>query len=223
MSRTLLIYLVLGGTTLVFFVCIGYWCVNSFVKQFTDRCLQQFKQQLAHETESAMKMFRDAVCEQIVSQENRSDSLGKLYATLIDLLRVGKEFNTSYTAGQMTQADKMLVGVRNTSESFSESYQKLRLHFSDTLCSMLDSYLIDQKEILESIERTWYLARRNPEAKIPDSVKQSWLHLEDRVRQVMDSMRSEFLKRQGSSAGVLATWMKQESAARNVAMPAAKK
>jgi hypothetical protein len=211
-----IIFCFLGGSAVLFStIAIGYWVVNSFMKQQADRCLQEFRERLANEAETVLKRFREGMAEQIVDQENKSDCMAKLYATLIDLLRVGKEFSGSLGKGELQQAERMLVGIRNTCDSFVETYQKQRLHLSEEISGVIDGFVEEQKGVVLHLESNWRSARSAQDGKAVDAViKQSWLTFEDRIGVLMESMRSEFRKRQPSSANAIMKWLAQSPAAK---------
>ena len=126
-------YLGTACIAIVFFVSICYWAVNFFVKQNTERAYTRFQQRVAREAELAIKMFREALCEQIVLQENKSDSLAKLYATLIDLLQLGKEFTVILGKKEMDAAYRKVENIKAMGEMFVGNYQKQSLLFSEEL------------------------------------------------------------------------------------------
>ncbi|HJV67481.1 MAG TPA: hypothetical protein VJ550_17220 [Geomonas sp.] len=224
MSFKEIIFCFLGGSTILFgIIAVGFLVMNSFIKQQADRCLREFRERLADEAEAVLKRFRESMAEQIVDQENKSDSMAKLYATLIDLLRVGKEFSNSAAKGEVQQAERMLVGIRNTSDCFTESYHKQRLYLSDEICGVIDGFVEEQKGVVQHLESNWRLARRDPqEAKSLDPlIKQSWLSCEDRIAALMESMRNEFRKRHVSSANPIMKWLTQAPGSKDSAPPAA--
>jgi hypothetical protein len=221
-SRQMIVYFFGGSTAIIFFMSIAYWSVNFFIKQCTDRVFLQFKQHLARETDRAIRLFKENLCEQIVQQENRSDSVAKLYSLLIDLMRAGKEFSGSMARGDLQQAEKMLRGIRNSGESFNDLLQKQRLHFPDDFCAVLAKFVTEQKALVEELEGNWYLVRRvAAEGGISShaaEMKQRWIGFEDRITQLMDAMRNEFRKRP-SAAAVMSTWLNEPAAPKGATAP----
>ena len=197
-----------GGAVLFFCIAISYWSVNFFIRQFTERSCQQFREHMLNEAERALKLFREGLCEQIVQQENRSDSLAKLYATLIDLLRVGKEFVAALGSGELQQAEKMLRTIRSTGETFGEMYQKQSLHFPDDFCSTLKGFMTQQKSVVQHIENSWGAMQGDAveSGRHVSEIKQNWLQFEDRITCVMDLMRNEFRNRH-PAGNIMMKWL----------------
>ena len=209
-TRELIYYFGGGGAALLFFISISYWSVNFFIRQFAERTYEQFREHMAKETETAIKLFKEGLCEQIVQQENRSDSLATLYATLIDMVRVGKEFGTSIGNGEIQQAERMLRTIRSTGETFAEMYQKQSLHFSDDFCATMKGFLVLQKSVVQSLEIKWNAVQKDPpeNSRRIAEIKQEWLQFEDRISQIMDVMRNEFRSRH-PSGNVMMKWLKE--------------
>lgn len=217
MSTRELIYLYAGGGA-AFLLCIAisYWSVNFFIRQFTERSCQQFKERMLEEVERALGYFRESLCEQIVQQESKSDSLAKLYATLIDLLRVGREFLAGVGKGDLVQAEKMLRSIRSTGDTFAEMYQKQSLHFSEDFSGVLKTFVAQQRSVVDVIESSWR-AMQGDAAETTrrlGEMKQHWLKFEDRINQVMDIMRNEFRNRQ-SAGNVMLKWLNDPLARRD--------
>lgn len=207
-----LIYYVGGWcVALVFLVSICCWSVNFFIKQFTERTYEQFRMRLTREAEQAMKLFREGLCEQIVLQENRTDSVAKLYALLIDLMRVGKDFTSSLGRGDFMMLEIRLGPVRETGDSFLETYQRQSLHFSEEFCSTINALLTDQKAVIQVITDNLQMPGRDPVAirSREAEMKQSWLHFEDRITEVMEIMRNEFRSRRSAPGNPLMNWLRE--------------
>ena len=207
-TREMICYYAGGGAVLFFCIAISYWSVNFFIRQFTERSCQQFREHMLNEAERALKLFREGLCEQIVQQENRSDSLAKLYATLIDLLRVGKEFVAALGSGELQQAEKMLRTIRSTGETFAEMYQKQSLHFPDEFCSTLKGFMTQQKSVVQLIENSWGAMQGDAaeSGRRVSEIKQNWLQFEDRITCVMDLMRNEFRNRH-PAGNIMMKWL----------------
>jgi hypothetical protein len=223
-SKQMIIYFFGGSTAIIFCMSIAYWSVNFFIKQCSDRVFQQFKQSLARETDAAIKLFKEGLCEQIVHQENKSDSVAQLYSILIDLMRVGKEFSGSLVKGDLQQAEKMLRGVRNTGDGFNDLFQKQRLHFPDDFCGVLEKFATEHKALVEELEGNWYSIRKasaDGGSNNAAEMKQKWIGFEDRITQVMDAMRNEF-RRRPSASNVMMKWLNDPTAPKTAASPAAK-
>jgi hypothetical protein len=223
-SKEMIYYLAGGGAALIFFISVSYWSVNMFIKQLTERTYERFREHLAKETELAIKLFREGLCEQIVHQENKSDSLAKLYATLIDLMRIGKEFTISIGKGDMQQAERRLRTIRDTCSAFFEIYQKQSLHFSDEFCAVLDDFIAEQKAVIQCVETNWNVTQQAaPEnSRRETEIKQGWLQFEDRITHVMDAMRNEFRKHQAAPGNVMMKWLNEVPPPNSISSPTAK-
>jgi tRNA nucleotidyltransferase/poly(A) polymerase len=224
-SRYLILYIAGVGAALIFFLSISYWSVNFFIKQISERTYERFREHLAREVELAIKLFREGLCEQIVHQESKSDSLAKLYATLIDQMRVGKEFTTGLGSGDLPLAEKRLRTVRELFCGFSEMYQKQSLHFSKDFCTLLDGFLAEQKAVMEYVETHWGAAsgKEPPDkSKSEELIKQRWLQFEDRIGSVMDTLRNEFRRRQPAPANIMMKWLNEVPAPKEITSPTTK-
>lgn len=196
---------------LVFLASICCWSVNFFIKQFTERTYEQFRVRLTREAEQAMKLFREGLCEQIVLQENRTDSVAKLYALLIDLMRVGKGFTSSLGRGDLTMLEFRFGPVQETGDAFLETYQRQSLHFSEEFCSTINALLTDQKAVIQVITDNLQMPGRDPLAirSREAEMKQTWLHFEDRITEVMEIMRDEFRSRRSAPGNPLLNWLRE--------------
>lgn len=214
-TREMISYYAGGGAVLLFCIAISYWSVNFFIRQVTERSCQQFREHMLKEAERALKLFREGLCEQIVQQESRSDSLAKLYATLIDLLRVGKEFVAALGSGEMQQAEKMLRTVRSTGDTFSDMYQKQSLHFPDDFCSTLKGFVAQQKSVVQLIENSWGAMQGDAaeSGRQISEIKKQWLQFEDSITCVMDLMRNEFRNRH-PAGNIMMKWLNDPPASR---------
>lgn len=207
-TRELIIYYAGGGALFFFCIAISYWSVNFFIKQFTARTCRHFRESMLFEAERALQIFRQSLCEQIVQQETKSDSLAKLYSTLIDMLRVGKEFMSRLTGGDLQQAEKMLRTIRSTGEAFDDLYQKQSIHFPDDFCKVLQGFMTQQKSVVQRFETEWGELQKDSgdkSGKVAE-IKQEWLQFEDRIGTVMDAMRNEFRNRQPAGA-MMMRWL----------------
>lgn len=221
MSTRELIYLYTGGgAVFIFFLAVGYWSVNFFIRQSTERSCEQFRERMVKEAERALKYFQEGICEQIVEQESKTDSLAKLYATLIDLMRVGKEFIAAAGRGELQQAEKTLRTMRSTGDSFAEMCQKQSLHFTDDFCNTLKTFTAQQKAMVQLIESIWNALQRDPaeNGREFSRIKQEWLQFEDRITFVMDVMRNEFRSRH-PAGNVMMKWLNDVPARKDPATP----
>ena len=217
-SSGLVWYVAGGGAVLIMLVCISYVSLNFIVKQFTERTCENFRCHLAHEVEVAIRIFREGMCEQIVLQGKKSDSLASLYAMLIDLLRTGKEFAASCAKGEPLQIEKRMRTMSETCTEFFQLYQKESLHFSEELCANLDGFQLVQKEAMQGIEKELYrkdAAERSKEHEI----RQQWLRLEDGITGVMDGVRKEFHRRNQAPGGLILKGLSDLPSAEIVANP----
>ena len=211
-SRELIFYYAGGGTLFLLCIAVSYWAVNFFIQQVTARTCQRFRESMMSEAERALQIFREGLCEQIVQQENKSDSLAKLYSILIDLLRVGKEFTSRLAGGELLPAEKMLRTIRSTGETFAEVYQKESLHFTDDFCTVLKGLTTQQMSVLQRLEAGWSELQPDNSSRISE-MKQDWLQFEDRIGKVMDVMRNEFRKRQ-PAGNVMMRWLNETPVSR---------
>jgi len=190
----LITYVAGGGITLILLACISYWSVNFFIKQVTERAYEGFRENLAHEVEQAIRVFREGMCEQIVLQGKKSDSLAGLYSLLIDLLRLGKDLAACCAKGEPLQIEKGLRAINDTCTAFFQLYQKESLHFSPEFCAMLDGFQVVQKEAMQGLERELYRKDASNRCKEAE-IRQNWLRFEDRIAEVMENVRKEFHRR----------------------------
>ena len=214
-TRELIFYYAGGGALFLLCIAVSYWAVNFFIQQVAARSCQRFRESMMSEAERALQIFREGLCEQIVQQENKSDSLAKLYSLLIDLLRVGKEFTSRLAGGELLQAEKMLRTIRSTGESFAEVYQKESLHFTDDFCAVLKGFITQQTSVVQRLETGWSELQPDSGDKSNriSEMKQDWLQFEDRVGKVMDVMRNEFRKRQ-PAGNVMMRWLNETPVSR---------
>ena len=221
-SREMIIYFGGGGAAFVLFVSICYWSINFLMKQIAERTYEQFREQMAKEAELAIKLFREGLCEQIVHQENKSDCLAKLYASLIDLMRVGQALIATLADRDLQQAEKRLRTLRDTCSTFSEMYQKQSLHYSDEVCATLEAFIARQKSLVQKIETSWSVTwKEGPgmDGRAAET-KQSWLEFEDHITAVMDTLRNEFRKRQSSPGNIMLKWLNEVPPPKKIASPA---
>jgi hypothetical protein len=203
MSVTTLIWYVAGGGAVVLLmVATTYWSVNYFTQQLGQRTLERFHAHLAQEVEAALEIFRERMCDQVVLQGKKSDSLANLYAILIDILRLGREFCTTCGKEEPVQVEKKVRAINDGCRNFFDQYHKESLHFAGEFCSTLDSFAILHKEVMNALEKELY--RKD----VPERVKEMeyrkvWLRLEDRVVAVMDLVRHEFHRRNPSQGAAL--------------------
>lgn len=197
------------GVAVIFFVSISYWAVNFFIKQATERTFQLFRYRLSREADLAIKLFKEGMCEQIVLQENKSDSLAKLYATLIDLMQLGKDFTVGLGKGDLELAQRRVKAIRELSDSFFDTYQKQSLHFSDEFCQLIDAFIVEQKRVVEYVENNWNLTQKDvaENEKRQSLVKYTWHKFEDQITALMETLRAEFRRRQ-PAGGVMMNWLK---------------
>lgn len=207
-TRELIFVYAGGAAAFLFCIAICYWSVNFFIRQSTQRSCEVFREHMAREAERALAFFREGICEQIVEQESRSDALAKLYASLIDLMRVGKEFTAAAASGDVQLAERMLRSIRSTGDTFSELFQKGSLHFTDELCNTLKAFIAQQKSVQQQMENDWNSIQKGGGeggGRLPE-IRQNWLQFEDRIGRAMDAMRSEFRNRQ-PAGNVMMKWL----------------
>jgi len=191
---TMIWYLAGGGAVVLLLVAATYWSVNYFTQQLGQRTLERFRAHLSREVESALEIFRERMCDQVVLQGKKSDSLANLYAVLIDILRLGREFCATCGKEEPVQVEKKLRAINECCHNFFDQYRRESLHFAGEFCSTMDGFAIVQKEAMNALEKELY--RKD----VPDRVKEMeyrkvWLRLEDRVVSVMDLVRHEFHRR----------------------------
>ena len=191
-----------GGAAIILLACFCFWSVQVLIKQFTERTHEKFREHISQEVEEALRIFREKMCEQIVLQGKKSDSLASLYSMLIDLLRLGKEFTACCTKGEPLQIEKGLRAIDEACTAFFDLYQKESLHFSQEFCAMLDGFRAAQKEAMQGLQRELYskdAAERSKEAEL----RQNWLRFEDRITEAMDLVRKEFHRKNQASGNYL--------------------
>jgi hypothetical protein len=211
MDLTTLIYYVAGGCiVLLILVIVSNVFVNMLIKQFTDRAMHQFQQRLSHEVTKALEAFKEGVCEQMAMQERKSDSLAKLYSSLIDLVREGKKFTASMGKQDTTEAEKKLRTYEDISLSFCEQYQKQNLHFAQDFKTAMDAFVLEQETVRQFLLTQWKTARNEaPEKRevTVEQIRQAWTKAEDRVAAVMDLMRNEFRRRVQAPESIMKKWL----------------
>ncbi|MBU5615457.1 hypothetical protein [Geomonas azotofigens] len=202
-------YFAAGATLLVIWLGATYWAVNFFIRQVTQQSCQEFRVRMRNETERAVKLFREGLCEQIVQQENKSDALARLYATLIDQLRLGREFMASLGEGERAQAEKQLRTIRGTGEHFSETFQKQGLFFSEEFTRTVKDMLTQQKTGQERLEELLRRVQREPQNPLAvDDLKKEWGQFEDLLNKLMDYVRNEF-RRRNPVSGMMMKWLSE--------------
>jgi hypothetical protein len=195
MSITALIwYIAGGGAVVLLMVAATYWSVNYFTQQLGQRTLERFHAHLAREVEAALEIFRERLCDQVVQQGKKSDSLANLYAVLIDLLRLGREFSATCGKEEPVQVEKRIRAINDSCHTFFDQYHKESLHFGGEFCSTLDSFALLHKEVINALEKELYRKDVSDRAKELE-YRKVWLRLEDRVVTVMDLVRREFHRR----------------------------
>ncbi|MBJ6800640.1 hypothetical protein [Geomonas propionica] len=202
-------YCAAGVTLLVVWLGATYWAVNFFIRQVTQQSCQDFRVRMRNETERALKLFREGLCEQIVQQENKSDALARLYATLIDQLRLGREFLGSLGEGERAQAEKQLRTIRGTGEHFSDTFQKQGLFFSEEFIRTVKDMLTQQKTGQERLEELLRRVQREPQNPLAvDDLKKEWGQFEDLLNKLMDYVRNEF-RRRNPVSGMMMKWLNE--------------
>ncbi|MBJ6749270.1 hypothetical protein [Geomonas anaerohicana] len=202
-------YCLAGATLLVIWLGATFWAVNFFIRQVTQQSCQDFRVRMRNETERALKLFREGLCEQIVQQENKSDALARLYASLIDQLRLGREFLASLGEGERAQAEKQLRTIRGTGEHFMDTFQKQGLFFSEEFTKMVKDLMTQQKTGQERLEELLRRVQREPQnAHALDDLKKEWGQFEDLLNKLMDYVRNEFRKRNPVS-GMMMKWLNE--------------
>ncbi|WP_129127452.1 hypothetical protein [Geomonas oryzae] len=215
----LIYYIAAGATLLVVWVGATYWAVNFFIRQVTQQSCHDFRMRMMAEAERALKLFREGLCEQIVQQENKSDALARLYATLIDQLRLGKEFLSSIAEGERSRAEKQLRTIRGTGESFNDTFQKQGLFFSEEFTRTVKDLLTQQKAAQERLEELLRRVQREPQNALAlDDLKKEWGQFEDHLNRLMDFVRNEFRRRNPVSS-VMMKWMNETPASGAPAPP----
>ncbi|GFO65142.1 hypothetical protein M1B72_05940 [Geomonas paludis] len=202
-------YVAAGATLLVVWLGATFWAVNFFIRQVTQQSCQDFRVRMRGETERALKLFREGLCEQIVQQENKSDALARLYASLIDQLRLGREFLASLGEGERAQAEKQLRTIRGTGEHFTDTFQKQGLFFSEEFTRTVKDLLTQQKTGQERLEELLRRVQREPHnAHALDDLKKEWGLFEDLLNKLMDYVRNEF-RRRNPVSGMMMKWLNE--------------
>ena len=209
----MLYYLISGCVGIVFFVGVCYWATNFFIKQNSERAFLRFRYQVAKETDLAIKLFREGLCEQIVQQENKSDSLAKLYATLIDLLQLGKDFTSGLGKGSPEVVGRKVQNMRDLCDVFAATYKKQSLHFSEELCAMLDGFVVEQQGVVQYFEMNWNLTHKDAAGneKRDAEIRKNWATFEDHITSLMETLRAEFRRRQ-PAGNVMMEWLRHAGA-----------
>ena len=214
MPGDMIYYLGGGCVAIVFIISVSYWAVNFFIRQCTERTFEIFRERVAHEADVALKLFREGLCEQIVLQEHKSDALAKLYAVLIDLLQMGKELTSGQGNGEVEQLRGRVKGVRERCDTFADTYQKQSLNFSEEFCHLLDAFIAEQKPIMEYLEGSCLSSGKGaPENdKRDEMIRYNWGKFEDRITSTMESLRTEFRRRQPAGS-IMMKWLKETPSA----------
>jgi hypothetical protein len=188
-SLELIGYIAVGAAAFILLAGAMYWSVNFFTRQLAESTRERFRVYLAQEVETAMGVFREKMCEQIVLQGKKSDSLAGLYALLIDLLRKGREFSASCIKGDPLQIEKGLRSINETCTSFFELFQKESLHFPEEFCALLTRFQAVHAEAMQRIEKELY---RKDSGANEKEIRANWLRFEDQIGAVMEVVRKEF-------------------------------
>jgi hypothetical protein len=205
---TLLWYVAGGGAVVLLMVAATYWSVTYFTQQLGQRTLERFREHLAREVEAALEIFRERMCDQVVLQGKKSDSLANLYAVLIDILRLGREFCATCGKDEPVQVEKKLRAINECCHNFFDQYRRESLHFAGEFCSTLDGFAIAQKEAMNALEKELY--RKDVSDRVKEmEYRRVWLRLEDRVVTVMDLVRQEFHRRNPSQGAGLRQGLSQ--------------
>ena len=210
MPIDMIYYLGGGCITLVFIIGISYWAVNFFIRQGTERSFQIFRERVANEADMALKLFREGLCEQIVQQEHKSDALAKLYATLIDLLQTGKDLTAGLGKGEGELLAQRIKVVREHGDIFADTYQRQSLNFSEEFCHLLDAFIAEQKGVVDYLEGISTPGGKDgPENdKREELIRYAWVKFEDRITSTMESLRTEFRRRQPAGS-IMMKWLKE--------------
>jgi len=204
-----------GGIVLVILVVASNVLVSTLTKQVTERALLQFQHTLSQEVAKALAAFKEGVCEQMAMQERKSDSLAKLYSSLIDILRIGKEFVTSVSGKEQALAEKKLLSFEATSRSFCEQCKKQSLHFDREFKLAMDGYVVEQEAFSQFLVTQWNSGKKEfPEKREigNEQIRQAWSKAEDRTLAVMDLMRNEFRKRVQPPESIMKKWLSEPGA-----------
>jgi hypothetical protein len=210
MNLSDLVYFGITGCVIVLFVAVVVnFSVNNIIKQLTERALRHFQDRLNQETAKALVAFRSEICEQMALQERKSDSLARLYAALIDLLRDGKDFIKSLPLGEPFKTEKALRTFEEASHSFAEQIRKQGLHFSDEFKVIVEGFVAEQETLIRQFETQWKLNGRDSQARKLDNedLRQTWTRFEDRMAVVMELTRNEFRGRTQTPENVMKKWL----------------
>lgn len=203
-----IIYYVGGGcAALIVLITICYWAVNLFIKQITAGGCEQYRRWIAKESEHALRIFKESLCEQIALQGIKLDAVSKLYAMVVDLLRVGKELAAVLGKGEIPQAQGRLRAIQDTTLGLGDLCQKESLHLSDEVSARLDGFVTELKSVTEGIEST--LSQAGKDAADGMEIRQRWLQFEDRISEVMEVLKNEFRKGRGSPGNVMMKWLNE--------------
>ncbi|GFO67345.1 hypothetical protein GMLC_09240 [Geomonas limicola] len=212
MNGTDLIYYGIAGCVIVLFLAVVVnYSVNTIIRQLTERALVRFQERLAQETAKALAGFRASICEQMAVQERKSDTLAKLYAMLIDLVRDGKEFVKSTGKGEPFRTEKALRTFEEASRSFGEHLRKQSLHFSDDYKALMDGFLAEQESLIKVFETRWKANGRDTDERKQDNeeIRQHWARFEDRVGVIMEHTRNEFRGKTATPESVMRKWLNE--------------
>jgi len=207
----LLYYGVTGCIIVLFLAVVVNFSVNTIIRQLTERALHRFQERLAQETAKALAGFRAGVLEQMALQERKSDSLAKLYASLIDLTRDGKEFIANTAKGEPFATEKALRTFAEGSRSFGDQIRKQSLHFSDEFKVVMDGFIAEQESLIRRFETNWKQNSRDSLERKQDNeeIRQAWTKFEDRVGIIMEMTRNEFRGRAQTPEGVMRKWLNE--------------
>jgi hypothetical protein len=202
-----IIYYVGGGcAALIVLFSVCYWAVNVFVKQITAGGCEQYRRWMVKESEHALRVFKESLCEQIALQGIKLDAVSKLYAMVVDLLRVGKELAAVLGKGEIPLAQGRLKAIEAITLEFADLCQKQSLHLSDEVCARLDGFVTELKSVTEGIATS--LSQAGKEAADGMEIRQRWLQFEDRISEVMDLLKNEF-RRGRASPNVMMKWLNE--------------
>ena len=213
MDMTSLIYYTVGACIVIVILVVGCnLIVNVLIKQYTDRALHHFQQRLSHLVVAALDGFKEGVCEQIAAQEKKSDSLAKLYSSLIDLQRDGKEFSASYCRDDLSILPKKMLGFEETAKAFGEQYRKQSLHFGNDFKQVMDGFATELEALCEFFRLHWNSVGKNRREKNDgdqEQIRQAWAKADDRLMTIMELTRNEFRKRIQSPESVMKKWLNE--------------
>jgi len=212
MNGSDLIYYGIAGCVIVGFLAVVVnYSVNTIIKQLTERALTHFQGRLAQETAQALAAFKASICEQMAMQERKADTLAKLYASLIDLIRDGKEFVASLGHGEAFRSEKTLRTFQEACRSFADQIRKQGLVYSDELKGVLEGFVTEQEVLIRFFETHWKANSRESEQRKLDNeaIRQQWARFEDRVGVIMEHTRNEFRGRTASPESVMRKWLNE--------------